>query len=360
MIVPEVGLDGQIRLKNSSVMVVGAGGLGSPAIAYLAGAGVNVGIVDPDVVEASNLHRQVIHNTDTVGTPKAISAKQFAEKLNPNIKVVAHVTALTATNALELCKGYDLILDCTDSPMSRYLVNDTAVILGIPLVSASALKTEGQLAIYNYKNGPCYRCMFPIPPPPHAVGACSDAGILGPVVGTMGTLQALEAIKLLAMENYEFTPSLLIFSATQFPPWRSMKIRGRQKNCAVCGDSPRITARNLADQDYAEFCGMASIEPIPSAWRLDPKDVPEDSEIIDVRPPAQFRICSLPNSRSIPLNELKKNPPTCTNDVIVVCRYGNDSQEAVRQLRDRGIQARDIRGGLFKWANDVDPEFPIY
>lgn len=370
MIVPEMGLEAQLKIQNTKLLIVGAGGLGSPAIAYLAGAGFGeIGIVDPDVVEMSNLHRQIIHSQATIGTPKCDSAKAFVEKLNPNVKVTPFHVALDATNALAIADSYDIILDCTDSPVSRYLINDTAVVLKKPLVSASALKLEGQIAIYNYKNGPCYRCMFPKPPPAETVTACGDGGILGPVVGIMGVFQAIEAIKIAAGLITDFTPSLTIFSAMSFPPWRSMKIRGKKPTCTVCGDDPAITVATLPHNDYPLFCGSAVIDPIDEALRVLPQDMGGQSEyrVIDVRPQVQFGICHLEKSENITLKQIQRAKSleelgiSQSEPVLTVCRYGNDSQTAVKILQQLGHKnVKDIKGGLLAYSKNVDSNFPIY
>lgn len=367
MIVPEMGKDAQIKIKNTKILVVGAGGLGSPAIAYLAGAGFGkIGIVDPDVVETSNLHRQIIHAQASVGTAKGESAKKFVLNLNDSVDVETYFTALSPLNAVEIMNNYDIVLDCTDSPVSRYLINDTAVVLKKPLVSASALKLEGQIAIYNYKNGPCYRCMFPVPPPPEAVTACGDGGILGPVVGIMGVFQAIEAIKVAADLVQDFTPSLTIFSALSFPPWRSMRIRGKKPSCIVCGDNPTVTLDNLGETDYQLFCGSINLDPIDDSLRISPADIPTGVQLVDVRPKVQFEMCHLDNSVQIELKALQKAKTLeelglSDDPIITVCRYGNDSQTAVRHLQSIGHKnVKDIRGGLQAYSKNVDPKFPIY
>lgn len=305
LITPQVGINGQLALKNSKVLVVGAGGLGSPALAYLAGAGVgHIGIVDNDSVDVSNLHRQIIHNTDTVNTPKVISAKKFIEKLNPNVRVVCHEQRLAPQNAFTIAQGYNLILDCTDTPATRYLVNDTAVILSIPLISASALKAEGQISVLNYKSGPCYRCLFPIPPPPDSVLSCGDGGILGPVVGIMGVTQSIEAIKVLCDKYDDFVPFLGIYNAYSFPPWRYMQMRGRKSSCSVCGDNPTISRESIENGsvDYVEFCGRPSAIGLARDYRIVPEAFEKlkigHNTILDVRESLQYSICSLPGSIS--------------------------------------------------------------
>lgn len=371
MLVPEFGIAGQRDLRSKRILVVGAGGLGSPAIQYLAGAGVgHVTIIDDDTVETSNLHRQTIH-AGNVDVAKAESAAEFVRKLNPCISVTPLVARLSPDNSFGIFKGHDLVLDCTDGPAVRYLINDTAVLSGVPVVSASALKTEGQLSIYNYNGGPCYRCLFPIPPPADAVQTCGDGGILGPVVGMMGMSQAMEAIKLLTgFYEESFTPFLMLYSAYNFPPWKSVKVRKRQKTCAVCGDEPTIS-RELVESgkiDYSEFCGSPSQVVLEDGQRITPKEYNEVLStkhiLLDVREKPQFDITSLPDSVNIPWSELKHKDEVDFSHkdqpVYVVCRYGNDSQNAVEKLQKLGIPSKDIKGGLYAWSKDVDGEFPVY
>ncbi|ANB12317.1 Uba4p [Sugiyamaella lignohabitans] len=307
LIVPEIGLRGQLRLKKAKILVVGAGGLGSSALAYLAGAGVGtIGIVDDDTVESSNLQRQIIHNTPRVDWPKCHSAAKFIRDLNPKVNTVTYKTRLTGDNAFDIFTGYDLVLDCTDTPSTRYLINDTAVLLNIPLVSASALKTEGQLLVLNYLSGPCYRCLFPIPPPPDSVLSCGDGGILGPVVGIMGVLQSIEAIKVItgAYEFSKYTPSMTLFSAYSAPQWRYIRMRGKKDTCAVCGSNPSITRQGIefGEYSYEEFCGRASQVYLKPEERVTVETYSKERDmphtLIDVRESSQFDICSLPGSIS--------------------------------------------------------------
>lgn len=373
MIVPEVGLPGQMALKNTKVLVVGAGGLGCPAIAYIAGAGVGkLGIVDGDTVEISNLHRQILHKTP--GIPKAESAAQYVKGLNPNVEVEVYNFRLDPDNAGSIVPNYDLVLDCTDAPAIRYLINDACVIYNKPLVSAAALKTEGQLAVYHAApDSPCYRCMFPIPPPPELVGSCGDTGIVGPVVGLMGVYQAAEALRLIVSQtnNTTNTPgsrphSLSIFSLFAFPQWRQMRVRGRRSDCKVCGDDPAI--KSLHDTDYIEFCGVNNPQE-SIGQRVDVSDLKKNlgsSLVVDVRPKTQFEICALPNSINIPISDVRKMkslddcaPLNEDSEIIAVCRYGNDSREAANKFISWGLKASDLKGGLNAWS-DEDPSFPRY
>ncbi|RDW23584.1 adenylyltransferase [Yarrowia lipolytica] len=371
MLVPEFGISGQLDLRSKRILVVGAGGLGSPAIQYLAGAGIgHITIIDDDTVEESNLHRQTIH-AGNVNVPKAESAAEFVGKLNPCISVTPMVVRLSPSNSFSVFEGHDLVLDCTDGPAVRYLINDTAVLSGIPVVSASALKTEGQLSIYNYNGGPCYRCLFPIPPPADAVQTCGDGGIMGPVVGMMGMSQAMEAIKLLTgVYSESFTPFLMLYSAYNFPPWKSVKVRKRQKTCAACGDVPRISRQLIetGQVDYSEFCGSPSQVLLGEEHRITPEEyskiVSTKHILLDVRERPQFDITSFPRSINIPWSELKHKEELDVqvggSPVYVVCRYGNDSQNAVDKLQKLGIPSKDIKGGLYAWAKNVDEKFPIY
>lgn len=285
---------------------MGAGGLGSPALAYLAGAGIGyLGIIDDDIVDISNLHRQVIHSSSNVGRPKVESAKKFIQELNSNVYVECYSERLTNENSFTIFEHYDLILDCTDSPATRYLVNDTAVLLHIPIVSASALKTEGQICVLNYKHGPCYRCLFPIPPPPDSVLSCGDGGIIGPIVGIMGVSQSIEAIKLLTNQYEDFTPYLGIYSAYSFPPWRYIRMRGKKPSCIICGDNPTITKDMIVQGalNYSEFCGKPILVKLDQKYRISAEEFEDMRKrqrlsVLDVREPVQFKICSLPDSKS--------------------------------------------------------------
>ncbi|TLS26996.1 hypothetical protein PpBr36_05058 [Pyricularia pennisetigena] len=424
LILPSVGIQGQLRLKAASVLVVGAGGLGCPASAYLAGAGVGtIGLVDGDTVEASNLHRQVAHGTSRVGTLKVDSAISYLRELNPLVKYNAHRAHLTPQNAESVVSGYDLVLDCTDHPTSRYLISDICVLLHKPLVSASALRTDGQLIVLNApaapqadsSGGPCYRCVFPKPPPPDAVTSCGEGGILGPVVGVMGVLQALEGIRLLAagrhlppspeqpqqqQQQTAIPPSLLLFSA---PPdgspagFRSVRMRGRRKDCFACGEKSILSLQTLREGglNYVQFCGgprqpVALLKPEErvSAEQLHALLQQQDGEhgkpmLLDVREKEHFDIANIPGAINIPFSKTQ-GPGACNNtkdntkldwlpDVVadshspvyVVCRVGNDSQTVARQLKDSGLDKQgkrfvgDVKGGMLAWKREVDSTLPF-
>ncbi|KAI0636161.1 hypothetical protein C8Q77DRAFT_1155867 [Trametes polyzona] len=395
MILDGFGLDGQVKLHQASVAVVGAGGLGCPALQYLAAAGVGtLGIIDHDTVEVSNLHRQILHTETRVGMPKALSAAAAISQINSRVKVNAVIAALTSANAVELLAPYDLILDCTDNLPTRYLLSDTAVRLGKPLVSGAAQKLEGQLCTYNLplkvegkeegaERGPCYRCLFPSPPAPETVGSCEVLGVLGVVTGIIGNLQALEAIKIIT-GLYDGKPSLLIFSALGAPPFRSVKLRPRRPSCPACGIEGERSG-NIEETDYVTFCGGAQPDWVRSGLekgkphrRATPKELKEALggkerlvKVVDVRPRTEFGMCHLPGSINVPITEFLSNPQASIEklgdtdgnaDIYVVCRLGNDSQLAVDALVNSGRSGvvKDIIGGLRKWAQDVDSGFPIY
>ncbi|KAJ5670890.1 MoeZ/MoeB [Penicillium longicatenatum] len=429
MIVSQVGLPGQLKLRSAKVLLVGAGGLGCPAAQYLAGAGVGtLGLIDGDTVEISNLHRQILHRSRNVGKYKVDSAIEFLRELNPLVTYIAHRTHLTPDTAPFIFNEYDIVLDCTDNPAARYLISDTAVLLGKPLVSASALRTEGQLMVLNYPprppgdkdGGPCYRCVFPKPPPADSVVSCADGGIMGPVVGTMGVLQALEAIKVITAPDVHVLnqtprqdpPALHIFSAYSNPLFRTIRLRSRRINCAVCSASATVSLDTIksGSTDYIFFCGSASLPSLlapeerlsPQEYRkLHPQSIhgePEQSPsrphtIIDVRDQAQFGICNLENSVNIPISDILASIPAPTPQVLqgsdsgsqlpswlplglansdlndpiyVVCRLGNDSQIAVKKLKDLGLDRGgqrfigDIRGGFRAWREQIDPGWPEY
>ncbi len=337
---PEIGLQGQLRLQRSKVLIVGIGGLGCPAATYLAGAGVGtLGLVDGDVVEESNLHRQILHTTERVGVGKVESAIEGLKALNPLVELVPHRMRLTAANAIEVVRGYDVVLDCTDAPASRYLISDVCVVLGKPLVSASALKTEGQLVVLNnpprlpgLAGRPCYRCIFPKPPPAESVVSCGEGGILGPVVGVMGVLQALEAIKVITANNAEVNgndmhvdggtsfpnpPSMLLFSAYGSPQFRSVRLRSRKPNCAACSAQSRINSDVIQSGlfDYIQFCGtLAPVNELSPSERMsaaqlaknlhcDATGSEETPIIIDTRDKTQFDLAHLDGSYNIPFSD---------------------------------------------------------
>lgn len=385
MIVPEFGsLPAQKRLKNASILVVGAGGLGCPALLYLGGAGIGkIGIVDNDTVDISNLHRQVLHTTETVGMLKCESAKRYINRLNPHVEVVTHAERLTNDNSFDIISGYDLVVDCTDTPATRYLINDVSVLCGKTIVSGSGVKTEGQFTILNFQNtGPCYRCFHPTPPKPESVSTCSDAGVLGPAIGLTGIALAVETIKVLT-GHYDgtFKPFLSMYSAYPLQTMRVFKMRNRQPQCAACGTHPKISKEDIqaGSVDYALFCGSINCNVLSELQRVDVKQYEANrkanpkSLLIDVRPKEQFLIANLPNSINIDWTSkmskldsisefLPKNFDKAEDEVFVICRYGNDSQLAAKKLIDElnFKRVKDIKGGMYKWSCDIDPTIPIY
>lgn len=382
MILPECGKSGQVALKQSSVLIVGAGGLGCPAIAYLAGAGVGcLGIVDGDFVDVSNLHRQILHTNAMKGRLKVDSAAKYIGEINPSVSIKKHGRSLDHTNVFDIIKDYDIVLDCTDNQKTRYLISDTCVCLNIPLISGAALKTEGQLAVYHYRGGPCYRCLFPTPTPANNVQSCGEAGVLGPVVGIIGVLQALECIKLIldginqatitSNEAKTYMPSLTLFSAFGSPQWRSVQLRQKKQSCIACGSRPEITRDTIQSGhvDYRMFCGLSSgvSDLLHSYERIEASDLLEKDKlkhnvILDVRDCTQFEITHLDQSINVPLQALDEYYLEDHHEsVLVVCRMGNDSQEAVRKLQARypKREFRDLKGGLQSFAS-VSPGFPIY
>lgn len=384
MIVPQFGsLESQIKLKNSKVLVVGAGGLGSPALLYLSSAGIGkIGIIDPDTVDTSNLHRQVIHNTEMVGEFKCISAQNYINKLNPHVVVEVYPTALNNDNAFGIVLQYDLVLDCTDHPAVRYLINDVCVLLGKTIVSGSGLKSDGQLTVLNFANsGPCYRCFYPQPPSLDSVTSCSDGGVIGPAIGLVGVTMAVETIKIITgyYTKDNFVPFLTSYSAYPRQQLRVFKMRKRQKDCAVCGENPQISQRMIEDGtiNYKTFCGRATFDPIDDKFRVSPKDydsVVQNKKkhiLIDVRPREQFQITHLPNAINVQwdptfrkadaIEQYLPDDSTKDDEIYVVCRFGNDSQLAAKKLIGMGYpNVRDIIGGLDKWSDDVDSKIPKY
>ncbi|KAF9429450.1 hypothetical protein BGZ76_001280 [Entomortierella beljakovae] len=378
LILPGFGIEGQLSLRNCSMLVVGAGGLGSSCALYLGGAGVGrLGIVDHDTVDISNLHRQVIHNESRQGLSKAHSAALSIQLLNPYCKVNVHDLVLDSSNAQPIIDAYDIVIDATDNVATRYLLNDGCVLGKKPLVSGSALRLDGQLTIYNYRDGPCYRCLFPTPPPSETVTNCSDGGVLGVVPGIIGCLQALEAIKIATKMNAQDPPTMTLFSANSSTAFRTIKLRKRKQDCVMCGDSPAITKLI----DYVRFCGSSATDKTPDLFlipfnerltceaynKIRENNVPH--LLLDVREKVQFDICSLPSSINIPLKELPKQMEIIkerlapNQPIYIVCRRGNDSQPAVRLLQEHNITAgeiKDIAGGLEKWTDKIDPDFPKY
>jgi adenylyltransferase/sulfurtransferase len=364
-------MDGQKRLKNAKVLAVGAGGLGSPALMYLAAAGVGtLGLVDFDVVDETNLQRQVLHGTSDVGRHKLESARDRLLEINPHVQVHLHPARLTSENALTILAQYDVIADGTDNFPTRYLVNDACVLLGKPNVYGSIFRFEGQVSVFAAQDGPCYRCLFREPPPPGLVPSCAEGGVLGVLPGIVGSLQALEVLKLILGVGEPLIGRLQLFDGLKFR-WRELRIR-KNPACPVCGDAPTI--HQLID--YDEFCGVTQqrisdaqeqssvpqIAPLDLKTRLDRGDV---VTIIDVREPHEWDIASLAQygARLIPLGELTDRlaEVNLTGDVVVHCRSGARSAKATQQLRAAGLErVWNLQGGILAWAEQVDPTVPRY
>uniref|UniRef100_A0A182QNA0 Adenylyltransferase and sulfurtransferase MOCS3 homolog n=1 Tax=Anopheles farauti TaxID=69004 RepID=A0A182QNA0_9DIPT len=384
IILSEIGVQGQLKLKKASVLVVGAGGLGCPAALYLAGAGIGrIGVLDYDEVELTNLHRQLLHTEATVGLTKVVSVQSYLEQLNSQIEIETHHMQLTSDNAIGILEQYDIIVDATDNVATRYLLNDACVMLRRPLVSGSALQLEGQLTVYNYRGGPCYRCLFPTPPPPETVTNCGDGGVLGAITGVIGALQALETIKIILSNEGVLSGRLLLFDGQQ-SAFRNLKLRPKKPTCAVCSNEPTLTALI----DYEQFCQMkatdkdTALELLKPCERISVREYHDEwistgrqHLLIDVRGANQFEMCQLPGtSVNVPIEDILNDRRTgeimaqvehTKLPVYVVCRRGNDSQVAVQHLtalfRQHNLPApRDLIGGLHAWAKTIDPNFPIY
>ncbi|MBI2221438.1 MAG: molybdopterin-synthase adenylyltransferase MoeB [Acidobacteria bacterium] len=373
LILPEVGVEGQRRLKAARVLCVGAGGLGSPAALYLAAAGVGtLGIVDFDAVDASNLQRQILHGTNDVGRSKLESARDRLGALNPGVRIETHEHALSSANALRILRDYDVVLDGTDNFATRYLVNDACVILGKPNAYGSIFRFEGQASVFGVPGGPCYRCLYPEPPPPGLVPSCAEGGVLGVLPGVIGTIQATETIKLILGSGTTLAGRLLLYDAWTMR-FRELKLR-RDPACPVCGDQPTI--RELID--YEQFCGAAA-----SAVAAPPAALPPSLEsdvrelkaaidagrapyILDVREPQEFQICRIPGSTLIPLGQLGGRVPellsaSAGRPIVVHCKSGVRSAKAVHLLRERGVeQVRNLKGGILAWIDQIDPSQPKY
>jgi sulfur-carrier protein adenylyltransferase/sulfurtransferase len=366
LIMPEFGMEGQRRLKESSVLLIGAGGLGSPLALYLAAAGVGrIGLVDFDVVDESNLQRQIVHGTSSLGVRKTESAKRRLLDLNPGIEVSTYEEQITSENAFELIGPYDVIVDGTDNFPTRYLTNDASVMLGKPNVYGSIFRFEGQATVFHPKaGGPCYRCLYPEPPPPGLVPSCAEGGVLGVLPGVIGTIQATEAIKLLTGIGETLVGRLMLYDALAMR-FRELKLR-RNPDCPVCGDHPTIT--ELIDYDL--FCGIMpepaqadnsyEITPIEVAAWLKRDDAPF---LLDVREPNEWDIGHLPDATRISVNELqgRMNELDTAREMVVYCRSGARSGRAVDMLRAAGFRkVKNMTGGILRWSDEVDPSIPKY
>jgi adenylyltransferase/sulfurtransferase len=367
LILPEVGMDGQRALKAAKVLCIGAGGLGSPAAMYLAAAGVGtLGIVDFDVVDMSNLQRQLLHTTNDVGRPKLDSARDHLHALNPNVHIETYETALSSENALRLFEPYDVILDGTDNFPTRYLVNDACVLLGKPNAYGSIFRFEGQASVFGAKDGPCYRCLYPEPPPPGLVPSCAEGGVLGVLPGIIGTIQATETIKLILGKGDPLIGRFLIFDALRMK-FRELKLR-KDEDCPVCGTHPTVTALI----DYEQFCGVAPHQQVENDIVTDEMTSRELKErldrgepivIVDVREPQEYQINRIPASKLIPLGELPQRYDELDHDAAIVCqcKSGARSAKATAFLRGIGFKnVRNLAGGILGWIDQVDPSQPKY
>jgi molybdopterin/thiamine biosynthesis adenylyltransferase/rhodanese-related sulfurtransferase len=368
LIIPDVGVSGQKRLKNAKVLCVGAGGLGSPALMYLAAAGVGtLGIVEFDTVDESNLQRQVIHGQSDIGRSKAESAADSIREINPLVTVRIHDEALSNDNVLDLFAEYDLIVDGTDNFATRYMVNDAAVLLGKPYVWGSIYRFDGQASVFWAQHGPCYRCLYPEPPPPGMVPSCAEGGVLGVLCASIGSIQVTEAIKLLTGIGEPLLGRLMIYDALEMT-YRSIKVR-KDPNCAMCGENPTITGLI----DYEDFCGAVSEEAAAAAvgstitapelqeWL----DAGKPIHLVDVREPAEWEIVRIPGATLVPKGEILSGAALAdlpqNRQIVLYCKTGVRSAEALAALKGAGFRdAVHVQGGVVSWVRQVDPSLPIY
>ncbi|OGR93025.1 MAG: molybdenum cofactor biosynthesis protein MoeB [Elusimicrobia bacterium RIFCSPLOWO2_01_FULL_59_12] len=369
LIMPEVGVEGQEKLKNASVLLIGCGGLGSPLGQYLSAAGVGrLGLVDFDVVDFTNLQRQVMFGTQDVGRPKVEASKDRIASINPNVQVTAYRSKLSSENVLEIFKGYDIIIDGTDNFPTRYLVNDACVFLKKPNVYGSIFRFEGQATIFWGEKGPCYRCLYPEPPPPGMVPSCAEGGVLGILPGLIGLIQATEAIKLILGKGDPLIGRLLLFNALDMK-FREVKLQ-KDPECPVCGKNPSITQLI----DYEQFCGIGlgqeeadvqtnGIKEISAKELKSMMDRHETFVLVDVREPHEYQIAKIPGSKLIPLGDVaqRANELDTAVDIVVHCRSGARSAKAIQTLQKMGFKRlRNLKGGVLAWSQDVDPNVPQY
>lgn len=385
LILPEVALEGQQKLKAASVLMIGAGGLGAPVSMYLAAAGVGrIGLVDFDTVDFSNLQRQILFNTDDVGVSKLQAAKQRLTGINPHVQVDLHEGRFGSDMALDVIRPYDLVIDGTDNFPTRYCVNDACVMLGKPNIYGSIFRFEGQATVFDPRPhsavpgddaddpdtpaGPCYRCLYPEPPPPGMVPSCAEGGVLGILPGVIGCIQATEAIKLILREGKTLTNRLLRYNALDMQ-FREFKIR-RDPACPMCGDNPTITELI----DYEQFCGIRgeesdtiirakdAVPEISVAQLKQMLDADEDIELLDVREPHEHQICHLPQATLVPLGSIPQRLSDfdSTRKYIVHCKMGGRSAQAVELMRQAGLDATNVAGGITAWAKQIDTSMPTY
>lgn len=371
LLLPEVGVKGQEKLCNAKVLCIGTGGLGSPLGLYLAAAGIGtLGLVDFDIVDQSNLQRQIMHGESTVGKLKVDSAKDRLADMNSDVEVITYNTRLSSENAMEIFKGYDIIVDGTDNFPTRYLANDAAVLLGKPYIYGCILRFEGQASVFHSKEGPCYRCLYPEPPPPGLVPSCAEGGVLGVLPGIIGLIQATEVVKLILGKGETLVGRLMIFDALAMK-FREMKLR-KDKDCPICGENPTITELI----DYEQFCG------IPSAAEAEAENValeiPAEEvklkldgsgkfTLVDVREPSEYDICRIDGSVLIPLGLIEEMKPKNLNglsqndEIILHCKAGVRSLKAVKALKKMGFEnVKSMAGGIEAWSDNIDPSVPKY
>jgi sulfur-carrier protein adenylyltransferase/sulfurtransferase len=369
LIIPDVRVEGQKRLKNARVLCVGAGGLGSPALMYLAAAGVGtLGVIDFDTVDESNLQRQIIHGQSDIGRSKAESAAASVREINPYVNVVIHNTALDRDNVKEIFSQYDLIVDGTDNFATRYMVNDAAVLLGKPYVWGSIYRFDGQASVFWAEHGPCYRCLYPEPPPPGMVPSCAEGGVLGVLCASVGSIQVTEAIKLLTGIGEPLVGRLMVYDALEMA-YRTIKVR-KDPNCALCGENPTVT--DLLE-DYEDFCGAVSPEAQAAAYDStitatelkEWQDAGKDFLLVDVREPAEYEIVSIPGAVLIPKGDILNGSALAQlpqdKEIVLHCKSGVRSAEALAALKAAGLgNSVHVQGGVLAWAAQVDPSLPTY
>lgn len=363
LMIPDVGLEGQRKLKAASVLVVGTGGLGSPVLLYLAAAGVGrIGVVDYDVVEVSNLQRQVIHSTQAVGQLKVESARQRILELNPLIQVDVYNELFSSANAMQIVENYDVVVDATDNFPTRYLVNDVCVLAGKPDVFGSIFRFEGQVSVFDAQHGPCYRCLFPEPPPPGLVPTCAEGGVFGVLPGTIGSIQATEVIKLVTGAGTPLVGMLILYDALDVS-FQTVKLR-KNPHCKICGPEPEVT--HLID--YEEFCGLPAhdqgVDHLAAKWEIEPGELAaklkagQDVCLVDVREAVEQQVSVLPGARLIPYGEIgsRVNELDRDQEIVLFCRTGTRSARALQILLGAGFQkVKNLRGGINAWAEQVEP-----
>jgi len=371
LLLPEVGVEGQEKLCNAKVLCIGTGGLGSPLGLYLAAAGIGtLGLVDFDIVDQSNLQRQIMHGESTVGKLKVDSAKDRLADMNSDVEVITYNTRLSSENAMEIFKDYDIIVDGTDNFPTRYLANDAAVLLGKPYIYGCILRFEGQASVFHSKEGPCYRCLYPEPPPPGLVPSCAEGGVLGVLPGIIGLIQATEVVKLILGKGETLVGRLMIFDALAMK-FREMKLR-KDKDCPICGENPTITELI----DYEQFCGIpstAEAEAENAALEIPAEEVKLKLDgsgkftLVDVREPSEYDICRIDGSVLIPLGLIEEMKPKNLNglspndEIILHCKAGVRSLKAVKALKKMGFEnVKSMAGGIEAWSDNIDPSVPKY